>query len=98
MVECWSPKPEMWVRFLQGVLKSCLNNVNFEFNSIMSKNNLVRWYSDCASASKTDEMGLIPLRITKYIGNAVNGTCMLAIWFDSNVTIKFKKYIKCIKL
>ena len=22
-----------------------------------------------------------------YIGNAVNGTCMLAIWFDSNVTI-----------
>ena len=61
MVKCWSPKPEMWVRFLQGVLKSCLN-----------KFNLVRWYSDCASASTTDEMGLIPLRITKiYIGNVV---------------------------
>lgn len=64
----------------------------------MSKNNLARWYSDCAAAPKPAEMGLIPLRVTKYIGNAVNGTCMLAIWFDSNVTIKFKKYIKCNQL
>lgn len=60
MVECWSPKPDMWVQFLQGVLKSCLNKFNNKFN-------LVRWYSDCASASKTDEMGLIPLRITNIL-------------------------------
>ena len=35
--------------------------------SIMSKNNLARWYSDCAAAPKPAEMGLIPLRVTKYI-------------------------------
>ena len=78
----------MCVRFLQGVLKSCLNNVNFEFKFNNVNLNLIQQVNLILSVGivivplplKRFKTGSIPVRLTIYcIGNAVNGTCMLAI-------------------
>ena len=78
----------MCVRFLQSVLKSCLNNVNFEFKFNNVNLNLIQQVNLILSVGivivalplKRFKTGSIPVRLTIYcIGNAVNGTCMLAI-------------------
>ena len=78
----------MWVRFLQGVQKSCLNNVNFDFKFNNVNLNLIQQVNLILSVGivivplplKRFKTGSISVRLTIYcIGNAVNGTCMLAI-------------------
>ena len=78
----------MAVRFCPVQLNCCLNVY------------LARWYSDCAAAPKPAEMGLIPLRVTKWYDSGklpddyrVSPTGSSIPSIPSNY-----KYIKCIKL